>query len=193
VVLYECVTGTPPFQADDAGELIRLHATAPVPDPRAACPGLSPTFAALIGKLLAKDPDDRYPSGESLLADLHRLRAEPDAKFEVGTVAGGADVPGQGALAGRVRELGEVANRWRRARAGRGGVVLVQGPPGVGKTRLAQELTASVRAGGHLVLHGTCEPDDPVPLAPLRAAVERYLREVDRLPEDERRLPDRAR
>ena len=50
-----------------------MHATAPVPDPRAVRPDLSPTFAAIIAKLMAKDPDDRYQSGESLLADLHRL------------------------------------------------------------------------------------------------------------------------
>jgi tetratricopeptide (TPR) repeat protein len=186
-LLYECLTGAPPFTSDDAGDLIRLHATAPVPDVRAARPEVSPAFAAVISKLLAKDPDDRYQSGGSLLGDLERLRAEPGAVFEVGVGSGRRlEVRGQDTLVGRAGELGELTSRWRRARARRGGVVLIQGPPGGGKSRLAGELTRLVRTDGQLVLHGKCAPEDPVPLAPLRAAVEQHLRAVDHLPSAER-------
>ncbi|WP_052359524.1 serine/threonine-protein kinase [Actinoplanes friuliensis] len=87
-VLFECVTGAPPFAAADVGELLHLHATAPVPDPRALAPGLSATFAAIIVRLLAKDPDDRYQSAQGLLADLRRLGAEPGATFAPGRTTG---------------------------------------------------------------------------------------------------------
>src|SRR5690242_3183799 len=79
VLLFECLTGQTPYRSPDAGELIRLHATAPVPDLRSLRPDLSPTLAAVVGKLMAKDPDDRYESGECLLADLRRLGAQPGA------------------------------------------------------------------------------------------------------------------
>ncbi len=188
VVLFECVTGRTPFQSLDAGELIRQHATAPVPDPRALRPGLSPTLANVIGKLLAKDPDDRYQTGESLLADLDQLTARPGAVFDIGRGAQDAPRSPSNVLVGRAREVVDLASRWLDAREGRGGCALVQGPSGVGKTRLVRELTNAVATDGDLLLYGKCQPDDPVPLAPLRHAVERYLRSVDELPAPEREV-----
>ncbi len=186
VLLYECVTGQVPYQADDAGELIRRHATAPIPDARARRRDLSPTLAAIIATLMAKDPDDRYQSGDSLLTDLHRLAAQPGAVFRVATDRRGVQPMGPHSLVGRDQEVITLGNRWLRARDGAGGAVIVEGPSGAGKTRLVRELTNAVASDGDLVLYGKCLPDDPVPLAPLRAAVERYLRTVQRLPPAER-------
>jgi diguanylate cyclase (GGDEF)-like protein len=186
VLLYECVTGQVPYYAEDAGELIRQHATAPVPDPRVLCPGLSPTMAAIIATLMAKDPDDRYQSGESLLSDLRRLAAQPDAVFPVATDQRPVQPIGPNRLVGRDQEMIDLANRWLSARAGAGGAAIVEGPAGAGKTRLVRELTNAVATDGDLVLYGKCVPDDPMPLAPLRAAVERYLRSLERLPAAQR-------
>src|SRR5439155_3831056 len=73
VVLFQCVTGRLPFTSPDVGELMRQHAVTPAPDARELNPGLSATFAAIIAKLLAKDPDDRYQTGTGLVADIVRL------------------------------------------------------------------------------------------------------------------------
>jgi hypothetical protein len=56
-------------------------------------------------------------------------------------------------LAGRERELGWLRKRWARAREGRVACVMVWGPPGIGKTRLAAELAAEVRRQGAAVLY----------------------------------------
>jgi type II secretory pathway predicted ATPase ExeA/predicted Ser/Thr protein kinase len=188
VVLFECVTGWTPYRSPDATELVRMHAAAPVPDPRSIVGDLSPAFAAVIRKLLAKDPDDRYQSAESLEHDLHRLRAQPGVAFELGTAELGtaSGAPVAETLVGRNDEVVHLANRWLQVREGRGGAAIVEGPSGAGKTRLVRELTSAVTADGDLVLYGKCMPDDPIPLAPLRAAVERYLRTVERLPAAER-------
>jgi diguanylate cyclase (GGDEF)-like protein len=186
VLLYECVTGQVPYYAEDVGELIRRHATAPVPDARRLCPDLSPTLAAIIGTLMTKDPDDRYQSGDGLLTDLRRLAAHPGAVFPVATDQRGVPSIDPAALVGRDEEVVTLANRWLRARSGAGGAATVEGPAGAGKTRLVRELTNAVAADGDLVLFGKCVPDDPVPLAPLRGAVERYLRTVERLPPPDR-------
>jgi diguanylate cyclase (GGDEF)-like protein len=188
VLLFESVTGQTPYRSADAGELIRLHATAPIPDTRALRPELSPMFAAIIETLMAKDPDDRYQSGESLLADLNRLRAEPRSVFEVGTQDRNLRPGGPNILVGRGKEVADLATRWLAARDGKGGAALVEGPAGVGKSRLVRELTTAAATDGDLVLYGKCLPDDPVPLAPLRAAVERYVHGVDDLPPGEREL-----
>ncbi|HEU4424256.1 MAG TPA: AAA family ATPase [Pilimelia sp.] len=186
VLLFESVTGRLPYHSLDARELIRMHASAPVPDPRSVRPGLSSTFAAIVGKLIAKDPEDRYSSGESLLADLRRLHDGSGAPFPVGWAAPEARTAGPGSLIGRDQEIVRLANRWLGAREGRGGAAIVEGPAGVGKSRLVRELTTAVARDGDVVLYGKCQPDEPVPLAPLRGAVERFLRTVDRLPVDER-------
>jgi diguanylate cyclase (GGDEF)-like protein len=188
VLLFEALTGQTPYDSRDPGELIRLHAMAPVPDPRSIRPELSPTFAAIVRMLMAKDPDDRYQTGESLLGDLTRLSVDPAARFELGTSADKPSPPGESILVGRGAEVTDLALRWLDARDGRGGTALVQGPAGIGKSRLVQEVTTAVAGDGDLVLYGKCIPDDPVPLAPLRAAVERYVRSVDRLPPEEREL-----
>nr|WP_275941372.1 diguanylate cyclase [Planosporangium flavigriseum] len=183
-VLFECATGEPPFSAADVGELLRLHAVAQVPDPRELAPELPPALAAIIVRLLAKDPDDRYQSGTGLLADLRRVAADPDADFPLGTADeawSAQDAP----MVGMDDELATLTSRWERALGNRGGVVLVHGAPGGGKSRLVRELAGAASRSGHLVLHGKASADDPQPFAPLRAAVDTYVRSLSRLPEHE--------
>ena len=192
-VLYECATGQPPFTARDLGELMRLHATAPAPDPRLARPDLPPALAAIIVRLLAKDPDDRYQSAAGLAADLGRVGAgEPD--FALGTTDQTQARPDH-PLTGRDAELSALLRRWQAARGGpRGGVALVEGAPGSGKTRLAREVAALIRREGGLVLTGECEPEQGMPLAPLRRAVDDHLAGIAAMPPAERAIAlDRVR
>ena len=79
------------------------------------------------------------------------------------------------ALVGRAAEMGALRQVWDRVVAGSGQVVLVEGEPGIGKTRLIEELLAEV-ASQSLVLHAKC-PELQEPLAytlfvdPLRDAL----------------------
>ncbi len=57
-------------------------------------------------------------------------------------------------LVGRDAELARLTERLREAAGGRGGLVLVAGEPGIGKTRLAQELAAQAEREGAFVLWG---------------------------------------
>lgn len=66
-VLYECLTGRPPFE----GEISRLmsqHMLAPPPPPSAARPGLNGAFDGVIARGMAKDPAARFPSAGALAA-----------------------------------------------------------------------------------------------------------------------------
>jgi predicted ATPase len=56
----------------------------------------------------------------------------------------------------REREFGELRSALEDALAGRGGLVLLAGDPGIGKTRLADELSNRARSQGALVLWGRC-------------------------------------
>ena len=55
---------------------------------------------------------------------------------------------------GRDRELAVLRGWMEEAASGRGGLALLSGAPGIGKSRLAAELAATARARGHLVLTG---------------------------------------
>lgn len=75
-VLYEMLTGAPPYTGDSALAVALKHIQDPVPDPRAARPELAAPVAELVMRLLAKDPADR-PAGAAAVAA--RLRALRDA------------------------------------------------------------------------------------------------------------------
>src|SRR4051794_20982771 len=58
-------------------------------------------------------------------------------------------------LVGRARELRDLLAAWEAARGGLGGVVTVHGEPGVGKTRIVQELARHAAGAGARVATGT--------------------------------------
>jgi formylglycine-generating enzyme required for sulfatase activity/serine/threonine protein kinase len=82
VMLYEAVTGRPPFGTDSPVALILRHISDPVPPPRTLRSDLPEEMERTILKALAKSPDDRYQRMEEFLADLRE--AYP---FPVGGVA----------------------------------------------------------------------------------------------------------
>ncbi|MBI1816713.1 MAG: AAA family ATPase [Deltaproteobacteria bacterium] len=72
------------------------------------------------------------------------------------TTSADPDRPGTRAFVGRDRELTELRTGLDDALNGRGRVFLIVGEPGIGKTRLAEELAATASAGGAQVLWGRC-------------------------------------
>ena len=78
-------------------------------------------------------------------------------------------------MIGRDRELAELGNLLAAARNGTGGMILLAGEAGVGKTRLAEE--ALVRSD-LLVLPGGASQEATPPYGPVVAALRAYLRAV---------------
>jgi tetratricopeptide (TPR) repeat protein len=78
VILYECLTGRPPFQAGTPLELIeQVRTSEPVP-PGKFQPGLPRDLQTICMKCLEKDPQRRFRSAGALADDLGRfLRSEP--------------------------------------------------------------------------------------------------------------------
>lgn len=83
-------------------------------------------------------------------------------------------------LVGRGGELSDLRHRLEQALSGRGGMVLLGGEPGVGKTRLAEDVGAEAAAQGALVLTGHCvEAESAAPYAPFVELLEQTARFVD--------------
>ena len=104
-------------------------------------------FAEVLERELA------VPPGEAIGAMYQRLRAGTLDHDNVQGAVHGADLTpiAESPFVGRDLELNQLNEAWNAAREGGAHLVLVTGEPGIGKTRLAQELGRRVRAEGHLV------------------------------------------
>jgi predicted ATPase len=79
-------------------------------------------------------------------------------------------------LVGRSIELRQVMDAWERARAGSGGAVLVAGEPGIGKTRLLQEVASRVAASGGSIWWGAAHEGEVRAYGPIAEMVDAYVR-----------------
>jgi tetratricopeptide (TPR) repeat protein len=92
----------------------------------------------------------------------------------------GPAVSGSAAFVGRAAELAALLRAFEESLQGRGRLVLVSGEPGIGKSRLADELTAVARGRGGRVLWGRCwEAGGSPAYWPWMQSIRSYLRDVD--------------
>jgi tetratricopeptide (TPR) repeat protein len=184
VMLYEMVTGRPPFLGDDAVAVISQHLnTAPV-DPSWHNPNLPRPLETLILSLLAKDPDERPASAIAVLDALRSVGLTPaPAARATEEQANPLDRLAAGVFVGREAEAGSLRAALDDAFSGRGRVILLGGEPGIGKTRIADELCTYARMRGAQVLWGRCYEGEGAPAYwPWVQVIRSYVH--DRDPED---------
>ncbi|MEW6278456.1 MAG: serine/threonine-protein kinase, partial [Candidatus Eremiobacterota bacterium] len=71
VMLYEMLAGTPPFMDDNPVTILMSHLSQPPPPLTERRPGLEAT-APVVHRMLAKNPEDRYPDLAAAVAELER-------------------------------------------------------------------------------------------------------------------------
>jgi len=179
-VVYEMVTGRPPFVGDDALAVISQHInTAPVA-PSWHNPAVPPALDSLILRLLATSPTERPQSAATVLAELNKIR---EAGLQEPGVLGpkASDLQGMawGAFVGRKEELGQLKSALEKTLSGQGSLVLIAGEPGIGKTRLAEEFAVYASLRGACVLTGQCFEEASAPYGPFVEALRQYARGIE--------------
>jgi PAS domain S-box-containing protein len=146
ITLYEMLTGDLPFTASDPIEWVHCHiARYPVP-PHQRVQSIPVCVSAIVMKLLAKTPEDRYQTASGVESDLRRCLAEWQAHGSIADFSPGQhDAPDRllipEKLYGRAREIETLLTAFDRVVAGgRPELVLVSGYSGIGKSAVVNEL-----------------------------------------------------
>ena len=74
--LYCLLTGRPPFEGDDIGELLRKVQRGDFAPPRQLDPTIDPALEAVCLKAMATEPEDRYATCRALADDIERWMAD---------------------------------------------------------------------------------------------------------------------
>ncbi|HUT10570.1 MAG TPA: response regulator [Thermoguttaceae bacterium] len=157
-ILFHCLAGHPPFTGDSVGTILFEHMTAQVPELRSRGVAVPRAMDELIGRLLCKDPRDRYQSAEAVLADLDAIgealeRGEADPAVVIGASDRRCTLT-EPAFVGRSAELKQLDEQMQRTRSGQAGLVFVEGESGGGKTRLLFETAQRAARNDLWVLRG---------------------------------------
>ncbi len=184
VTLWELFAGRPPFLVDDNLELVYCHIAKIPTSPRAIDPEIPETVAAIILKLLAKAPEDRYQSAAGLHRDLNlcleqltdegTIESFPLGRFD-GTDRFG--VPDR--LYGRDDEVALVLQALKDAADGGSSLLLISGPAGVGKTSLVQEVHKALLSSKGFLISGKYNPvDRNIPYGGLLQALRDWVEQM---------------
>jgi serine/threonine protein kinase/tetratricopeptide (TPR) repeat protein len=71
--LFFALTGRPPFEGTNNWAIMYKHMNEPLPDIRQINPGVSEALGMLVGKMMAKDPGERYQTLERVVDDICRV------------------------------------------------------------------------------------------------------------------------
>jgi tetratricopeptide (TPR) repeat protein len=154
-MLYEMVTGRPPFVGDDSVAIIGQHINTPPVSPTWHRADLPPALETLILQLLEKDPEKRPESATVVLQALEAIEAgkiekEPPKEAPV------ENPLYRRVFVGREPELKQLQSAFDGAISGQGALMMVMGEPGIGKTALCEQLSTYVTLRGGRTLVGHC-------------------------------------
>ncbi|MBI3923929.1 MAG: protein kinase [Armatimonadetes bacterium] len=143
-MLYEILGGRPPFQAADIHAKIRqILDEEPVPLDRVA-PGVPAHLAALVSRLISREPAERPGRDAEVLSEWKAI-------FGVASATLPEPAPArlfEPRLVGREPHLEKILEALDGLAARRGGLILVEGPAGSGKSRLLREVAGYVVGTG---------------------------------------------
>ncbi len=147
VLAYQLLVGEHPFhRRPPGGSLIKRILTE---EPDLGRPEIPPPLRPILGRLLAKQPAERFPRAADVIA---AFSAATGVAYPPETEATRESLLQAASFVGRDRELGMLKRSLRQALDGHGEAWLIGGESGVGKSRLLDELRIHALVRGALVL-----------------------------------------
>jgi predicted ATPase/serine/threonine protein kinase/serine phosphatase RsbU (regulator of sigma subunit) len=193
VTLFQMATGALPFAARDQLGLIHAHLAVEPPRVASLNPALPIVISDLIGRLMAKNPDDRYQEAAAIRADLERClsawrQSGMIVPFPLGQAERRARFSLPHALYGRETELRALRARLTTIGQGSSTLTLIAGAPGIGKSSIVQVLQPDIAAiGGVFVAAKYDQYQRTIPYSALIRAAQIRLRQILRAPDDDLR------
>ena len=183
--LYQMVTGVLPFTAADPMELVHCHLARQAVPPAERAPGVPGAVSAVIMKLLAKTPEDRYQTAAGVDADLRRCLAahQQDVGIELFALAA-HDIPDvlriPETLYGREQSIQALIAAFERvASEGSTELMLVSGFSGIGKSSVVDELQKALSRSRGIFAAGKCDKlKRDIPYATLARALQTLVRMI---------------
>lgn len=162
-VLYEAVTGQPPFPGEDSIKVIFGHIHDRPISPDKLNTKIPPALTGCLMKLLEKEPEKRFQSSSELLRSLKEISETfskeaftPSAMPRATTLSPHVTVGMEIQLVDRTEEMVLLREAVDKALRKEGCVTILKGEAGIGKTRLARELGTYARLRGVQILRGRC-------------------------------------
>ena len=171
-VLYLMLTGRRPFNARTLAGYLDKHLHRPPRPPRELAPSVPPELEDICLRLLQKEPGDRFASATHLLHVLEGADAGA-LQFDDGSWPP--------VLVARAEESAVLGQLVAAAREGKGSIVLVEGAPGLGKSRMARLARDLARSSGVATLKIRASGAGG-PLAAFGSLVETLRRETVQVP-----------
>ncbi|MFS8067857.1 MAG: ATP-binding protein, partial [Byssovorax sp.] len=176
VTLFQMLTGSLPFTAEDPRELVHSHVARTPRSPRDLDAAIPEAVSDLVMKLLAKAPEERYQAALGLGADLAECLRQIEATGTVGVLELGrrdaaAVLRLPQKLYGRADEEAALLAAFERTESGGAELLLVAGSSGIGKSALVHETRKAIeRRGGHFISGKFDQLSRNVPYAPVARA-----------------------
>ncbi|MGD0492039.1 MAG: AAA family ATPase [Steroidobacteraceae bacterium] len=185
VTLYEMLTGSLPFTASDPMEWIHCHIAKQPVRPGERSKNVPAPVSAIILKLLAKTPEERYQTAAGVEADLRRCVGEWQAAGRIDVFTLGAHDASDRLLKpeklyGRDRECETLLAAFTRVvETGTPALVLVSGYSGIGKSSVVQELHKAIVRPRGIFLSGKFDQyRRDIPYATLAQAFRTVIRQI---------------
>lgn len=191
IIFYQLLTGKLPYEGRDVSTLIHQHIAQKPPLPTKGNPSIPPVVEKIILRLIAKDPLDRYQTVTGLIADLQeylRRKAEGETlDFEIARSDRLKELTYTTRLIGRDKENDALKETIQKGTEGRGRLCLVYGDPGVGKSRLVDEMRGYIHSVGGMFVGGKgSQHEVTTPYKLFSEALEVYIDKVKRVSVAER-------
>lgn len=159
VLLYQLLTGQLPFQADDTLQWVHAHLAYQAIPPVILNAEISETLSAIVMKLLAKTPEERYQSSRGIIADLQQCLSSLHTEgciqpFKLCTADFSSRLHLTKKLYGRDEAVAVLARIFAQVHHGSVRAVLVRGYAGIGKSMLIETLRQQVLTKNAYFLSG---------------------------------------